>query len=232
MLKGKKILVTGASGWIGEGIALALIAEGATVICHHRSQLPQSLEGQPEVRGDLTKVSDIERITAEVAKEFASIDGLVNNAAAQPVSPFLKTTEDEYDLVMAAGLKSAFFLTQRLAPFMPGGSVVNIASIEAEYTPPGHAHYGAAKAGLLSLTRTLAVEIAPVRVNAVLPGLIDRPGLAQDWPEGVARWLERAPSGRLGTREEVAAAVTYLLGAQGVTGASLRVDGGMGVRAW
>ena len=156
----------------------------------------------------------------------------MNNAAAQPVSPFLETSEAEYDLVMDSGLKSAFFLTQKLAPFMPNGSVVNIASIEGENAPPGHAHYGAAKAGLLALTRTLAVELAPIRVNAVLPGLIDRPGLSADWPEGVQRWLTKVPSGQLGQREDVAAAVRYFLESDRVTGTELRVDGGMGARSW
>lgn len=232
MINGKRILVTGASGWIGEGIALALRGAGAEVICHHRSRLPESLTGQPEVVGDISKVADIKAIANEIKRRFGSLDGLVNNAAAQPVSAFLETSEAEYDLVMDSGLKSAFFLTQQLAPLMNHGSVVSIASIEGENAPPGHAHYGAAKAGLLALTRTLAVELAPIRVNAVLPGLIDRPGLAQEWPEGVNRWLTNVPSGRLGTREDVAEAVAYLLGADGITGTQVRVDGGMGARSW
>ena len=232
MLNGKRIVVTGASGWIGEGIALALKAAGATVICHHRSSLPSSLAGEAEVIGDISRVAEIERMAQELKSRFGTIDGLVNNAAAQPVSPFLETSEAEYDLVMDSGLKSAFFLTQKLAPFMPNGSVVNIASIEGENAPPGHAHYGAAKAGLLALTRTLAVELAPIRVNAVLPGLVDRPGLSADWPEGVQRWLTKVPSGQLGQREDVAAAVRYFLESDRVTGTELRVDGGMGARSW
>lgn len=232
MIKGKRVLVTGASGWIGEGIALALRAAGAEVICHHRSVLPSSLQGQLEVSGDISEVAEIRRIADEIRKRFGTLDGLVNNAAAQPVSPFLETSEAEYDQVLDSGLKSAFFLTQQLVPLMTHGSIVNIASIEGENAPPGHAHYGAAKAGLLALTRTLAQELAPHRVNAVLPGLVDRPGLASDWPEGVARWIAAAPSGRLVTREEVAQAVLYFLEAEGVTGTQLRVDGGIGARSW
>lgn len=231
MLNGKKILVTGCAGWLGEGIALALIDAGAEVICHHRSQLPKSLHGCHEVVGDLNSLDEITRIAQEIATRFGTIAGLVNNAAAQPVTPFSKVSEDEYDLVMNSGLKAPFFLTQKLAPLMRDGSVINIASIEAENAPAGHSHYGAAKAGLVALTKTLAIELAPLRVNAVLPGLIDRPGLRDQWPEGVARWIARAPSGRLVDRSEVAEAVIYLLQST-ATGTNLRVDGGIGAAGW
>lgn len=232
MLNGKRYIVTGTSGWLGEGIALELIKAGAEVICHHRSTLPQSLQGQSEVKGELTQFAEIERIAHEVRERFGQIDGLVNNAAAQPVTPFLEISESEYDLVMDSGVKSAFFLMQKLAPLMKSGSIVNIASIEGENAPPGHSHYGAAKAALLSLTKTAALELAPIRVNAVLPGLIDRPGLAEQWPEGVARWIEKAPSKKLVTRQEVASAVLYCLQAPNFTGASVRVDGGIGATGW
>lgn len=231
MVKGKRFLVTGTSGWLGEGLALYLLNAGAEVICHHRSQLPRSLQGQPEVIGELTSLDVISRITQEVRDRFGGLDGLVNNAASQPVTPFEEITETEFDVVMDSGFKAPFFLTQKLAPLMPAGSVVNIASIEGETAPAGHAHYGAAKAALLSLTKSAALELAPIRVNAVLPGLIDRPGLQEQWPEGVARWISKAPSRRLVAREEVAEAVVYLLQAS-VTGTSVRVDGGIGANGW
>lgn len=231
MFNNERILITGCAGWLGEGIALALIEAGAHVICHHRSQLPQSLSGCDEVVGDLGSVDEIARIADEIATRFGTIAGLVNNAAAQPVTPFEKISESEFDQVLGAGLKAPFFLTQKLAPLMPGGSVVNIASIEAENPPAGHSHYGAAKAGLVALTKTLSIELAPLRVNSLLPGLIDRPGLREQWPEGVARWISRAPSGRLVDRSELAQAVIYLLGGT-ATGISLRVDGGIGAAGW
>lgn len=235
MLKGKSVLVTGASGWIGEGIALALLDNGVEVFAHHRSALPETLVGRVHaLSGDLTSLADINDIAIRVREKCERLDGLVNNAAAQPVTPFLKITEAEYDEVLDAGLKGPFFLTQRLAPLLTGGSIVNIASIEGESAPPGHSHYGAAKAGILALTSTLARELAPTRVNAVLPGLIHRPGLEESWPEGVQRWKERAPLSRLGRREDVAAAVLFLLSDQSawMTGNRLHVDGGIHSTSW
>lgn len=232
----KTILVTGASGWIGEGICLALLNVGARVIAHHRSQLPPSLVGKvEEVRADLTSIDEIKGIAAAVKEMSLQIDGLVNNAAAQPVQPFSEISEKGYDLVLDSGLKAPFFLVQQLLPhFAPSASIVNIASIEGQGAPPGHAHYGSAKGGLLSLTSTLARELAPIRVNALLPGLINRPGLEREWPEGVKRWRERSPLAAMGEREDVAAATLFLLSTQArwITGSELHVDGGMHTTAW
>lgn len=229
----RSFLVTGASGWLGEGLALALLGRGASVIAHHRSPLPASLAGHPRItpiEADLTSVTEIRAMAARVA-DVGPLHGLVNNAAAQPVDSLLQTSEESYDEVLDAGLKSAFFLTQAIAPVLSEGSaIVNIASIEGLSAPPGHAHYGAAKAGLLSLTRTAAVELAPrIRVNAILPGLIHRPGIDEQWPDGVRRWRDRAPLQRLGERADIANAMLFLLSEDSawITGASLAVDGGI-----
>ena len=112
-----------------------------------------------------------------------------------------------------------------------GGAVVNVASIEGVQPAAGHSHYAAAKAAVIMHTRAAALELGPhgVRVNAVAPGLIDRAGLAEAWPDGVGRWLAAAPLGRLGTTEDVADAVLFLLSnaARWITGSTLVVDGGM-----
>jgi NAD(P)-dependent dehydrogenase (short-subunit alcohol dehydrogenase family) len=232
----RTILVTGASGWIGEGIALALLDAGARVIAHHRSDLPEALAGHERViavRADLGDVDAIQEMATSLA-QWGRLDGLVNNAAAQPVDPFMETSEASFDEVLDSGLKSVFFLSQAVAPLLRDGScIVNIASIEGLVAPPGHAHYGAAKAGVISLTRTAAVELAPrLRVNAVLPGLIHRPGIESAWPDGVRRWRERAPLQRLGDRADVASATLFLLSdaAEWITGAALPVDGGVMAR--
>jgi len=137
--------------------------------------------------------------------------------------------------VLDANLKSVHLCTQVAAARMiergEGGAIVNIASIEGSDPASGHSHYATSKAGLLMLTRASALEYgrAGIRCNAISPGLIDRDGLAERWPEGVERWLDKAPLGRLGTAEDVAAAVLFLLGpdASWISGANLVVDGGM-----
>jgi len=111
------------------------------------------------------------------------------------------------------------------------GAVVNIASIEGSDPAAGHSHYSTSKAGLLMLTRACALEYGKegIRFNAVSPGLIDRDGLVDDWPDGVERWLEKVPLGKMGSAADVADAVLYLLSpaARWVSGTNLIVDGGM-----
>jgi NAD(P)-dependent dehydrogenase (short-subunit alcohol dehydrogenase family) len=112
-----------------------------------------------------------------------------------------------------------------------GGAIVNIASIEGLQPASGHSHYAASKAAVLMHSRAAALELGPqrIRVNAVAPGLIDRAGLADAWPDGVNRWLTACPLERLGSTEDVADAVLFLLSdaARWITGATLVVDGGM-----
>ena len=116
-----------------------------------------------------------------------------------------------------------------------GGAIVNIASVEGETPAPMHSHYTSAKAGTLMHTRSAALELGPhgIRVNAVSPGLIWREGIEEGWPEGVERWKETAPLGRLGMPDEVADACLFLASptARWISGASLAVDGGILARS-
>ena len=160
---------------------------------------------------------------------------VVNNAAAQPVTPLTEMQSEDWSNMLAASLDSAFHVTQAAAGLLRhngrGGAIVNVASIEGSDPAAGHAHYATAKAGLLMLTRACALEYGSlgIRFNAVSPGLIDRDGMTESWPDGVNRWLDRVPLGRLGDASDVADAVLFLLSpaSRWISGANLVVDGGM-----
>ncbi len=239
-LEGEVVLVTGASGNIGQGIARRLGAAGASVIAHYNSdaraaeQLIAEMGSGSIIHADLTDTRSIDKMLASTMPTL-----LVNNAAAQDVTELADLDADEWRRVMATNLDAAFLATQRCANAWrqtgAGGAVVNIASIEGSDPAPGHAHYATSKAGLLMFTRAAALEYGSsgIRINAVSPGLIDRDGLAADWPDGVERWLERAPLGRLGTPQDVADAVLFLLSpaARWISGTNLVVDGGMSAQS-
>jgi 3-oxoacyl-[acyl-carrier protein] reductase len=140
-------------------------------------------------------------------------------------------TEEEWETVVRANLKSVQLCTQAAARRMPqGGAIVNVASIEGLQPMPDHAHYAASKAAVLMHTRAAALELGSrgIRVNAVSPGLLGREGLEAEWPEGVERWLRVVPLGRMGTSRDVADACLFLASeaARWITGANLVVDGG------
>lgn len=244
-LSGHTALVTGASGNIGRGIALRLAQAGASVVAHYRDDAAGAAETVASVRkagGDATLVqadlSDdaaVDRLFAELDEHGILVTRLVNNAGAYGVQDLGDIDLPAWKTSLSANLDSAFLTGQavarRLIANSIGGAIVNIASIEATDPAVGHAHYASAKAGLLMLTKASALEYGAsgIRCNAVSPGLIERPGIAADWPQGVARWQDRAPLGRMGRAEDVANAVLYLLSdaAIWVSGAEIKVDGGM-----
>ncbi len=237
-LAGETVLVTGASGNIGQGIALRLAEAGATIIVHyHRNesaaeQLASRLGGATVVQADLADEAAVDAMYAQARPTM-----VVNNAAAQPIKGLDELSYDEWRAMMAANLDGAFLVTQRAARAWAGsgGAIVNIASIEALDPAVGHGHYATSKAGLVMLSRAAALELgsAGIRVNCVSPGLIDRDGLTEDWPDGVERWHDRAPLGRLGTPKDVADAVLFLLSpaARWISGTNLVVDGGMSAQS-
>ncbi len=245
---GQVALVTGAGSGLGRGIAARFAEAGAAVVVHHRRSADgaRSLVRRIEagggralaVPGDLRREEDASQAVATAVEAFGRLDILINNAGIYPLAGILEMTAAEWDDMMAATLRSAFLCTQAAARQVArqgtGGAIVNITSIEAESPSPGHSHYGAAKAGLLAYTRAAALELAGhgIRVNAVAPGLVWREGIEGAWPDGVARWLQAAPLGRLGTPEDVADACLFLAspGARWITGASLTVDGGVMAR--
>ncbi|MGW3288348.1 SDR family NAD(P)-dependent oxidoreductase [Streptomyces sp. NPDC001002] len=249
LLEGQTALVTGAGGGIGRGIALRFAEEGAAVAVHCRTAVEAAGEVAARIeekggravvlRADLTDADACARLVGEAAEWGGGrLTALVNNAGVQPVQPLPGMTADEWRAVLDANLSSVFACTQAAAEVMrgqeSGGSVTHIASIEARQPAPLHAHYSASKAAVVMHARAAALEYGPygVRVNTVSPGLIDREGLTESWPEGVRRWLDAAPTARLGRPEDIGDACVFLASrlASWVTGHDLVVDGGVSAR--
>ncbi|MFI7401323.1 SDR family NAD(P)-dependent oxidoreductase [Streptomyces sp. NPDC049541] len=248
LLEGQVALVTGASGGIGRGIALRFAEEGAAVAVHCRTavEAARAVAARIEelgrravvLQGDLTDEDACRRVVGEAAEWGGGLTALVNNAGVQPVRELPGMTAAEWRAVVDVNVSSVFACTQAAAQAMrergAGGSVTHIASIEARQPAPLHAHYGAAKAAVVMHARSAALEYGAygIRVNSVSPGLIDREGLADAWPEGVRRWRAAAPLGRLGQPEDVGDACVFLASrlASWVSGHDLVVDGGVSAR--
>ena len=240
MLKNKVVLVTGAAKRIGRGIALHLAREGARVAIHYGGSEADARAtaaecgGAPIFQADLGRVSEIERLFAEVQEHFGKIDGLVNNAARFTHIDPLEVTEADWDYVHSVNLKAVFFCCQQAAKRMivqgEGGRVVNISSLGGIKPWAHHTHYGAAKAGVIHMSRALAKAWGchGITVNTVAPGVIEFGG---DPSELVTRRVSQTPVQRSGTPDEIAEAVSYFLNATDfVTGQLLVIDGGLGLK--
>ncbi|MFF7161660.1 SDR family NAD(P)-dependent oxidoreductase [Streptomyces sp. NPDC008086] len=249
LLQGQVALVTGAGGGIGRGIATRFAEEGAAVVLHCRTAVDAAREvarGVREsggralvLRADLTDEDACRRLVGEAAEWGGGrLTALVNNAGVQPTHALPGMSSAQWRAVVDTNLSSVFACTQAAAEVMReqegGGSVTHIASIEASHPAPLHAHYSASKAAVVTHARAAALEYGPfgIRVNTVSPGLIDREGLEEAWPDGVRRWRAAAPVGRLGRAEDVGDACVFLASglASWVSGHDLVVDGGVSAR--
>ncbi len=242
---GKTVVVTGSGSGLGRGIAARFAEAGAAVVVNYRSNRDGAAEvvsaivdsgGKAVAVGaDVTRKAEVDRLVSETVKAFGGLDVLINNAGIYPLVALLDMQESDWDAVVDANLRSVFLCTQAAAGQMVaqgrGGAIINIASIEAESAAPMHSHYNAAKAGVVMHTRAAAGELGPhgIRVNVVSPGLIWRRGIEEAWSEGVERWRSACPLTRLGRPEDVADACLFLASpaARWITGATLRVDGGV-----
>lgn len=234
------VLITGCAKRIGAAIARHLHQAGFDVALHYRSsreaiealaaELDHARPGSAHtLQADLSDFDRIPELVAHTIGRFGRLDALVNNASTFHPTPIGITTPDDWDALMASNARAPFFLAQAAAPHLhaSGGAIVNLTDIYGERPLRQHTVYCMAKAALLMMTRSLAVELGPeVRVNAVSPGAVLWP---EDGSNSAAQeaMLARTPLGRTGSPEEVAEAVRWLLqDARYSTGQVLYLDGG------
>ena len=237
-------LVTGASGGIGQAIALRLAKEGFKVALHYNKNQPaktiQKISEDNGIcqafRADLTKSGFETNLLNAIKSDLGTPDILINNAAIQDIAPLQTMTRTQFDAMTDTNVGAVFSLSKefaiRLTPQQAKhAAIINISSIEASRPAPGHAHYAASKAALEMLTKSFAFEYGKtgLRVNAIAPGLIFRQGIEQAWPQGVDSWNKACPLGRMGQPDDIANAVAFLISdaASFINGTVLTIDGGL-----
>ncbi|HEX5579197.1 MAG TPA: SDR family NAD(P)-dependent oxidoreductase [Candidatus Limnocylindria bacterium] len=229
----KVAVVTGAAGGIGSATVEAFLADGWSVVGMDRVDTGSSSATRFLVV-DLADDAALERAIREVG-ESGGIDALVNNAAISMRQPIDATGPDQWDEVTKVNLRAPFLAARAAHRHMRGrdAAIVNVSSVHAVATTPSQLAYASAKAGLVGLTRALALELAGdgIRVNAVLPGAIDTAMLSADGTADgrITRIAERTPLGRIGQAQEVAQAILFLADhsrSSFITGQTLVVDGG------
>ena len=242
-LAGKVALVTGGARNIGRAIACALVAGGAAVMVNARSSRADAEQTVAMIEAgggraalhmaDVTDAAAVAAMVEAAVKTFGRLDLLVNNAAVRAETPFPDMKLDEWRRVLSSILDGAFLCAQACLPHLiraGSGAIVNIGGLTAHKGAAGRAHVVTAKAGLVGMTRALALDLAPygITVNCVVPGTIETVRGLPGAPERPAHRQGLPPVGRRGEPDEVAAAVRFLCGpgARYITGQSLHVSGG------
>jgi NAD(P)-dependent dehydrogenase (short-subunit alcohol dehydrogenase family) len=234
-LAGQVALVTGGARRIGRSICLKLAQEGASVVVNYLQSGREAGEVTAEIaaaggralawRADVSKRAEVGEMFAGVEREFGRLDLLVNNAAIFFKAKFEGLTEEQWDRIQDANVKSVFLCGQAAARVMKRqgrGRIINISSIGGLLAWPSFAHYCTSKAAVIMLTRCMARALAPeIMVNSVAPGTIQFEGedLDQDY-------IRRTPLGRTGTGNDIAETVAFLARAEFITGQVIVVDGG------
>ncbi|WP_018000428.1 3-oxoacyl-ACP reductase FabG [Paracoccus sp. N5] len=239
-LTGRNALVTGASGGIGGAVAEALHAAGATVALSGTREAPlrelaEKLGARAHVvTANLADAAAVEALPRAAAEAMGSVDVLVNNAGITRDNLFMRMSDEEWAQVIEVNLTSSFRLCRAVLRGMMKarwGRIVNIGSVVGATGNPGQGNYAAAKAGLVGMSKSLAYEVASrgITVNCVAPGFIETAMTDKLNDEQKGRLLTQIPAGRMGSAQEIAAAVLYLASPEAgyVTGATLHVNGGM-----
>jgi len=235
----KVVLITGASRGIGRAAAQAFAGAGARLFCVDRNPLPGDT-GATFLRGDMARDGDRAGFVQAARNHYGRIDVLVNNAASTAPGSILRIGLSDWRRVLEVNLTAPMHLAALAAPVMAqhgGGAIVNVASVQGLLAEQENAAYNASKAGLINLTRSMALDLAPhgVRVNAVAPGAVATERLlaaieaTPDAKQTRRDWADLHALRRLGRPEEIAEAIVFLASAAAsfITGAVLPVDGGM-----
>jgi NAD(P)-dependent dehydrogenase (short-subunit alcohol dehydrogenase family) len=256
-LEGRVALITGAGGGIGRATALRLAEEGSDLaladvnpaLMAETATLVRHKTGRRVVEAtvDVTQVAQLGTAVDRVVAELGQLDVLVNNAGVQHIAPFAEVTEADYDRILAINLKAVFFAMQAAARVMMprrSGRIVNLSSTAGRVPVPNCMAYGAAKMGVISLTQSAAIALAPfnINVNAICPGFV--PTLMADEigrgylkhfgitkEQRIEQQIQGAPFKRLQQPEDIAATIAFLASddAREITGVTLNVNGGMSI---
>ena len=241
-LDGRVALVTGASRGIGRAIAARLAAQGATVVAAARGDHAKACAEALTAAGhraeaialDVTDVAAVEAAPGDIAKRLGRLDILVSNAGITRDQLLMRMKRDDWDAVIATNLTATFLLAQAaLRPMLKqkGGRIIAISSVVGQSGNAGQVNYAASKAGLIGFAKALAREVASrsITVNVVAPGMIETEMTRAIAQKAHVDWASQIPLGRLGTVDDVAAAVSFLASdeASYITGHVLAVNGGM-----
>jgi 3-oxoacyl-[acyl-carrier protein] reductase len=244
LLEGKVAIVTGAARGIGKAIALKLASEGAAIAFTDLNIDDNAKATEKEIAALGVKVKgfasnaasfdDTQRVVAEIAKEFGTIDVLVNNAGITKDGLMMRMTEQQWDMVINVNLKSAFNFIQACTPIMmkqKSGSIINMSSVVGVSGNAGQANYSASKAGMIGLAKSIAKELGSrgIRANAIAPGFIETEMTHALTDEQRTKWSEVIPLKRGGSPDEVAKVTLFLASdlSSYVSGQVINVCGGM-----
>ena len=244
ILKGKKVIITGASRGIGRGIAMVFADQGADVAFTYSSSEGPALELQNELsalgvtakayKSNAASFEDCESLVSQVLEDFGGVDVLINNAGITRDNLLMRMSETDFDEVIATNLKSVFNMTkaiQRTLLKQRSGSIINISSVVGVKGNAGQANYAASKAGIIGFTKSVALELGSrsIRCNAIAPGFIETEMTQKLDEKTVQGWRDAIPLRRGGSPEDVANACLFLASdlSSYITGQVLNVDGGM-----
>jgi pteridine reductase len=244
-MQGKVVLITAGAKRVGAAICRKLHLRGASLMVHYRSSLEEAQGLETElnqirpgsvalVQADLLDISQIPRLISQTIQKFGKLDAVINNASSFFATPVGAVTEAGWDDLIGSNLKAPLFLSQEAAPHLKNqlGCIVNIVDIHADRPLKNYVIYSSAKAGLSSLTRSLALELAPeIRVNGVSPGPILWPE-NDEWKDLSVRQsiISKTLLKRMGEPDDIARTVLFLIAdAPYITGQIIAVDGGRSV---